>query len=111
MAAYVRKNVRNSILYAHVENFFDAIGFCLLYDCSYFRELKPYWKFHSFKKDNFDEAQYLIEFPITNNDIYRLADVLQTPMKIKCCQITVGPNIKCIFYTFKKISLSLPIYG
>ena len=79
MAAYVRKNVRNSILYAYVENFFDAIGFFLLYDCSYFRELKPYWKFHSFKKDNFDEAQYLIEFPITNNDIYRLADVLQTP--------------------------------
>lgn len=110
MAAYVRKNVKDSILYAYVEDFFDASEFFLLYDSSYSRQLKPYWKFHSFKLDNFHEVQYLTEFPITNNDIYRLADVLQTPMKITCCQITVGPIIKCVFYTFKKISLSLPIY-
>ena len=60
----------------------DDVEFFLLYDSSYSREVYPYWKFYSFDSDNFVEAQCLTEFRVTKNVIYRLADVLKSPMKI-----------------------------
>ena len=93
MATYGLKNARESILYAYAEDFIDYIEFFLLYGSNCFGEVYLYWKFHSLDLDNFDEAQCLAEFRITKNDIYRLADVLQIPMKITCCQRTVSSNL------------------
>ena len=55
--------------------------------------------------------QCLIEFCITKNDIYQLADVLQIPMKITCCQRTVSPDIEGICMLLKRLAYPLSICG
>ena len=100
MAAYGLKYVRDSILHAYVEHFYI---FHMLIDISCPIEFYPYWKFHSFDLDNFDEEQCLTEFRVTKNNLYRLADVLQIPMKITCCERTVASNIVVICIILKRL--------
>lgn len=42
MAAYGLKNTRDSILYSYAEDFIDDIGYFILYDSSYSKEVYPF---------------------------------------------------------------------
>ena len=97
MVAFDLKNARDSILYAEAEDYIDDIEFVLLYDRIDSKEVYLYCKFHSF------DLQCLTEFHITKNDNYRLADVLQIPMKITFCQRTVHSNIEGICILLKRL--------
>ena len=74
-------------------------------------------KFICIDLNHFDEAQCLTEFHITKNDIYRLANVLQMPMKIMCCQRTISSNIVGICILLKRLAYPcqftdmVPIFG
>ena len=74
-------------------------------------------KFICIDLNHFDEAQCLTEFHITKNDIYQLANVLQMPMKIMCCQRTISSNIVGICILLKRLAYPcqftdmVPIFG
>ena len=110
MAAYGLKNVRDSILYANAEDFIDDIKFVLLYDSSYSWEVCLYWKFHSFDLDNFDMVQCPTEFPHNKKWHLLIGGCVTNTYENYGFSKNSQLQYRGYLYTFKKISLSLPIY-
>ena len=69
-----------------------------LYDVNKSREIYAYWNFERFDLENFDDSQYLTDFRIRKNDIFRLKECLQLLENIVCSQRSTCESVEGLLY-------------
>ena len=78
---YLRE-VREVLLYSHLNGTLDHEKFALLYDINSNKNPDlPHWAYQPFNLDEMDDAECKTEFRFFKNDIYNLIDVLNIPQE------------------------------
>ena len=96
---------RNALLLGHDQNLINDEEFILLYAINTSSNLEfPYWKYHSFNLENISNAECTAEFHFLKSDVYKLAEVLQIFLLIKCYNGSVFGGLECFCVFLKRFA-------
>ena len=97
--------VRDILLLAYGENLVNDEDLVLLYDLNTSRNIDLlYWSYKEVDLDTLSDDECRPEFRFLKNDIYHLAEILQTPNQVRC-------NNTPIFYNNIPILLMVNHYA
>ena len=109
---------RETILFAHNQNFLNDEEFLLLYDLNRSKNPDfPYWKYPVFDLDGLDESECLANFRFNKSDIYDLKELLGIQDEINCYNRTKVDGVEALCVFLKRFSYPIrygdmiPMFG